>query len=178
MNKNQIEVRPVGAHEIQDLHLLAKRTFLEAFSLQNTPEDMAAYSEQAFCYGAIEAEFLNPDSTFFFAACSTKIIGYLKLNRGAAQTEHKLENALEIERIYITAEFQGGGVGQALLQKAFDISRQDNYDWLWLGVWEQNPGAIRFYQRHGFVAFDSHAFLLGDDPQTDLLMRKKIHTQS
>ena len=44
--------------------------------------------------------------------------------------------------------------------------------YVWLGVWEQNPRAIRFYEKNGFVPFDTHVFILGEDKQTDILMKK------
>ena len=50
-------------------------------------------------------------------------------------------------------------------------------DTVWLGVWEHNPKAIEFYKRCGFEVFDKHIFVLGNDPQNDLLMRKQIKTK-
>jgi len=38
-------------------------------------------------------------------------------------------------------------------------------------VWEENPRAINFYKKNGFVEFDKHIFVLGDDEQTDIMMR-------
>jgi len=43
---------------------------------------------------------------------------------------------------------------------------------VWLGVWEENPRAIKFYKKNGFVEFDKHTFVLGEDEQTDILMKK------
>jgi ribosomal protein S18 acetylase RimI-like enzyme len=45
---------------------------------------------------------------------------------------------------------------------------------MWLGVWEENPRAIRFYQKQGFVEFDQHIFQLGEDAQTDILMKLNL----
>jgi ribosomal protein S18 acetylase RimI-like enzyme len=44
----------------------------------------------------------------------------------------------------------------------------------WLGVWEDNHRAIRFYEKNGFEKFDSHPFILGESKQTDLLMKLRI----
>jgi ribosomal protein S18 acetylase RimI-like enzyme len=44
-------------------------------------------------------------------------------------------------------------------------------DYVWLGVWEKNLRAIQFYKKNGFVEFDQHLFILGDDPQTDIMMK-------
>ena len=51
-----------------------------------------------------------------------------------------------------------------------------NKKWAWLGVWKQNTGAIRFYERHGYVIFGEHNFQLGDDIQQDYLMKLEINS--
>ena len=43
--------------------------------------------------------------------------------------------------------------------------------YIWLGVWQENPKAIQFYTKNGFEVFDQHVFKLGDEEQTDFLMR-------
>ena len=80
-------------------------------------------------------------------------------------------DALELERIYIIKEFQGRKIGQKLLQRAMKIGFERNKAYLWLGVWEKNVDAIRFYQKHGFVKFGTHPYYIGNDKQTDWLMR-------
>lgn len=42
----------------------------------------------------------------------------------------------------------------------------------WLGVWERNDRAIRFYARHGYERCGEHVFQLGDDAQTDYIMQR------
>ena len=54
------------------------------------------------------------------------------------------------------------------------IAKQKKVNYLWLGVWGKNPKAIGFYQRMGFVTYDKHIFKLGDDLQTDLLMKLEL----
>lgn len=43
-----------------------------------------------------------------------------------------------------------------------------------LGVWEHNHRALRFYEKNGFIAFGTHIFQLGNDQQTDILMKKSV----
>ena len=110
-------------------------------------------------------------SEFYFAQLNDENIGYLKINTGEAQTEKQEKNALEIERIYVLNEYHGKNVGQILYQKALEIANQNSNDFVWLGVWEENKRAIRFYEKNGFVAFDKHIFNLGNDAQTDIMMK-------
>ncbi len=118
------------------------------------------------------SELTNPDSEFYFAMNEDDIAGYLKLNFNNAQTEFQDKNALEIERIYVSGEHHGKHIGRQMLDFAVDIAAKQ-FDYVWLGVWEHNHKAIGFYEHHGFEIFSSHEFLLGDDRQTDLLMKKE-----
>lgn len=103
-----------------------------------------------------------------------KIIGYLKINTGQSQTEIKDDKAFEIERLYVIKDFHGKKAGQNLYEKGIELARERNADYVWLGVWEKNIRAIRFYQKNGFEIFDRHIFVLGDDEQTDLMMKLKL----
>ena len=92
----------------------------------------------------------------------------------SAQTELKDEISLEIERIYVKKAHQGKKVGQVLFERALETARLQNKTYLWLGVWEENLKAIRFYEKNGFVAFDKHIFKFGEDEQTDIMMKKPV----
>jgi ribosomal protein S18 acetylase RimI-like enzyme len=100
-----------------------------------------------------------------------QVIGYMKLNIGAAQTDLQGENGLEICRIYVDHRFQGLRLGQQLIDLAFHTAKEMKVAFVWLGVWEKNAGAIRFYERNGFETISKHDFWLGTDRQTDHIMR-------
>lgn len=166
-----MKIRKVSIEEIEKLKEIGERTFAETFSSENSEENMTEYLEERFSTERLKAELNNENSNFYFAELNGLAIGYLKVNFGQSQTEIINENALEIERIYVLKEFQGKKVGQILYEKAIEIAKKRNVDYVWLGVWEQNPRAIRFYGKNGFVAFDKHIFKLGDDKQTDIMMK-------
>lgn len=84
------------------------------------------------------------------------------------------DKALEIERIYVLKEFQGIRVGKILFDKAIEVAKKKNSDYVWLGVWEENPKAIHFYKKNGFLEFDKHIFKLGNDEQTDIMMKLQL----
>ena len=98
----------------------------------------------------------------------------MKLNFGDSQTELKDNKALEIERIYVSKEFHGKSIGQLLYDKVIEVAKQKNADYVWLGVWEDNPRAISFYKKNGFVEFDKHIFKLGNDEQIDIMMKLNL----
>jgi diamine N-acetyltransferase len=126
----------------------------------------------------LTTELTNKNSEFYFAEFEGQVIGYLKLNFGPSQTELKDEGALEIERIYVLKEFQGKKIGQLLYEKSIEIAKQQGVDYVWLGVWEENPRAINFYKKNGFMEFDKHTFKLGNDEQTDIMMKLHLKEES
>lgn len=81
---------------------------------------------------------------------------------------------MEIERIYVLQKYQGKKIGQILYEKAIQIAHDKQVKYVWLGVWEQNLRAINFYKKNDFIEFDKHIFKLGNDAQTDIMMKKNI----
>jgi len=169
-----INIRQVTLNDIDQLQEIGRQTFYETFAGSNTEDDMHKYLDESFSETKLITELTDTNSEFYFAILDNKIIGYLKLNLGQSQTELKDDKALEIERIYVLKEFHGKKVGQILYDKAIEIAKQKNADYVWLGVWEKNPRAINFYKKNGFVEFDKHIFKLGEDEQTDIMMKLKL----
>lgn len=170
----EIEIRKVDINEIDSLQKISKQTFYEAFSAVNTEENISKFFAEKYSREKLTAELNDLNSDFFFVLVDNRIVGYLKLNFGQSQTEIKDEKGLEIERIYVLKEFHGKKVGQLLYEKAMEIARLKNMSYIWLGVWEENPRAIRFYKKNGFVEFDKHIFMVGDDEQTDIMMKLQL----
>jgi hypothetical protein len=169
-----IEIKRISSNDVVALQNISSQTFIETFATVNTPENMTSYLTEEFSLEKLSSELINPNIEYYFARIGEEVIGYLKLNIGRAQKELQNENSLEIERIYVSKEYLGKQVGQLLLGKAIAIANDKKLDFVWLGVWEKNQRAIRFYEKNGFVVFDEHLFILGDDKQTDLLMKLKL----
>jgi ribosomal protein S18 acetylase RimI-like enzyme len=170
----QIQIVEVVLADLPFLQEISKRTFYDSFAALNTAENMKFHLDNHFTQEKITAEILNRDSKFFFAIHDRKPVGYLKINQGAAQTVLPNDQAVEIERIYVDRLLKGNGIGKIFISKAVELANASRAKYLWLGVWEQNEPAIRFYEKNGFVTFSKHIFELGDDKQTDLLMKKTL----
>ena len=170
-----MNIRKINIQDLEKLKGIGKLTFAETFSSENSEENMKEYLENGFSTEKLTAEQTDQNAEFYFAELDGKTIGYLKVNVGQSQTEIKDKNALEIERIYVLKEFHGKKVGQILYDKAIELAKEKNVEYVWLGVWEQNPRAIRFYEKNGFKAFDKHVFKLGTDKQTDIMMKLKLN---
>ncbi len=160
--------------ELADLDLLrdlSEETFADAFEKHNNPSDFKAYVDTAFTAATIKDQLVNPDSDFYFVLKAEAVIGYFKVNEQAAQSDLKLQNTLELERVYIIKEAQGNGYGTRILDEVVGQARSLKMKSVWLGVWEHNTAAIRLYERYGFKKFGSHPYWLGGDKQTDFVMR-------
>ena len=171
---NSIVIRKVTLEDIRQLQTISRQTFSETFAANNTAENMTKYLEDVFSTEKLKAEIDNPNSALYFAELDGTTIGYLKLNFGQAQTELKDDKALEIERIYVLKAYHGKKVGQSFYEKAIQVAIEMDADYVWLGVWEKNERAIGFYKKNGFVEFDKHIFKLGDDEQTDIMMKLQL----
>lgn len=170
----QVVIVPVTEHDIEQLRRISMETFLEAFAAQNAREHMDDYLAEAMSVAKLLGELRETASRFFFAYQGQDLIGYLKVNFGDAQTERVDGDAMEIERIYVYAKVHGTGVGQALLDRAIDMAKGAGVTTVWLGVWEHNLKAVRFYQKNGFEKFGEHIFQLGNDAQVDILMKRPV----
>ncbi|WP_460622742.1 GNAT family N-acetyltransferase [Hymenobacter tenuis] len=174
LNMDNITLRKADLTDVAVLQHIGRQTFSETFAASNSEESMRAYLADGFSDEKLTAELQNSHSAFYFAESDSTVIGYLKVNTGPAQTEQQGANALEIERIYVLQAYHGKKVGQVLYEHAMQLAAQAQVEYVWLGVWEENPRAIRFYEKNGFVAFDKHIFQLGDEAQTDILMKRSV----
>lgn len=171
---SNITIVQINESNIVALQQIGRQTFSETFANSNTAENMAKYLEEAYSFEKLSTELNTSNSFFYFAILDQKVIGYLKLNMGSSQTELKDNDALEIERIYVLKEFHGKKVGQLLFDKAIEVAIAQQVAYVWLGVWEANKRAIQFYTKNGFVTFDQHVFVLGDEAQTDIMMKLQL----
>ena len=170
----QTKLRKLTIDDVDQLQKIGIQTFSDTFSPMNTEENMKQYLESEFSLDKLKTELTDKNSEFYFVELENKVIGYLKVNLGRAQTEIQSENTLEIQRIYVLKDFYGKKIGQLLYEKAIAIAKQKKVDYVWLGVWEENHRAISFYKKNGFKTFDKHIFKLGDDEQTDIMMKLEI----
>ena len=170
-------IKSIRKCTVQDLDSLCKisiETFYQTFADSNTEENMTAYLDSAYNKEKIYEELCNPDSSFFFIYVDESLAGYLKTNEYPSQTDINDIDSLELERIYILKEFQGAGLGQDLLEHTISIAIEHGKKYIWLGVWEHNERAKHFYQKNGFYRIGAHSFVVGDDVQTDYVMRKDL----
>lgn len=154
---------------------LALDTFRESFEKVNNPQDFKTYTTQAFTATQLEKEIHESGSQYILAYANNELAGYARV-RNSDEVNDKFpdQKTLELHRIYVLEKFIGQGVGQALMNYCLGLAKERGAEIIWLGVWEHNHRAQEFYKKLGFEYFGSHTFMMGNDPQTDLLMKLNL----
>ena len=169
-----LAIRRADAADAELLADLAARTFSEAFAADNNPDDMAAYIAAAFSHAQLTAELADSASTFFVADVGGRAAGYAKLHVGAPPEGVRGPRPVELVRLYVSREWLGRGVGEALMRVCIGEARRAGRATMWLGVWEGNARAQAFYRRWNFRPVGEHVFHLGADAQRDILMQRAL----
>ena len=169
-----ISVRTCHPKDIDALVSLGIKTFRDTFDEYNSPENMIRYINETFTKKIIEHEMKQPGTVFFLAFDETRAVGYAKIRNAHTPKELHNTSALEIERLYAHRDYVGKRVGYILMQTCLAYARKKDVKTVWLGVWEHNARAIAFYEKNGFIKFSEHTFMLGEDAQTDWLMKKEL----
>jgi GNAT superfamily N-acetyltransferase len=164
-------IRPARAADAVGLSELAEGTFRDAFAALNTAGNMDAYCAAAFSPAAQGAEIASDDIHTLVAVSEGRLVAFAQLHLHSTPPDCvSISPALELRRIYVERHFHGTGLARELLDLVLGTARARGAAAVWLGVWEHNPRAARFYQRSGFTEVGDHIFLLGTDPQRDLIM--------
>lgn len=172
----EIKIRKGTIEDAEMLKDLSFQTFWDAFHEhpKNAPEDMADYMAKAFNLEQIKNEIVDESTTFLIAEIEGKAAGYIKLILDSREEPVEAEKPIELARLYSHQKFLGKGIGAKLMEESLTFAEYSGCDAMWLGVWEFNPRAQRFYQKYGFKEIGKHLFQLGSDAQTDLLMIKYL----
>ena len=160
-----------SAADAERLAALKTDTFIDSYAAGNDPAQLAAHIQRWLSVEAVAAQLADPDCETTWILDGTEPVGYLKLNRGRAQTVPGLEAGLEVEQVYVRKSHHGLGLGGQLLDLAVETARRESFGFVWLGVWQRNENAISLYLHRGYQVFDEHVFMFGLEAQTDLLMR-------
>lgn len=155
---NELTIRKAKQKDLKTLTELAYKTYWDTFQSHpdNDPLDFAEYMQKAFNLEQIKSEFADENSIFLVAEIEKEMVGYVKLELFKTEEPIKAERPIELNRIYSRKDFIGKGIGQELLNESLKIAKNFNCDVIWLGVWEKNPRAIRFYEKNGFYKIGTH----------------------
>lgn len=170
----QLMIKIISASVADSTRLskLCRETFYKKWKSTNTEKDLNNYMEEFFSLKKLETELNDIEISYLLAVENNEPVGYTKLNRNKSEGNLDQLKPIEIQRMYVKEEFIGNGIGNQLMIKAIELAVKDNFEVMWLGAWEKNVQALKFYNRYGFQIYGSHQFVLGEDITTDLLLKK------
>jgi ribosomal protein S18 acetylase RimI-like enzyme len=169
-----ILVERATANDIHLLSVLGTTTFYEAYYEQDAPIDIADYISEAFSPDVITKEIDDPAVEYFIAFTEEKAVGYINLLIGSEAEGIEPDRSLELKRIYTVERVWGSGVGDHLLTFACERANELGFKWIWLGVWEENIRAQRFYSKHDFTQVGTIRFPYGDSFGINKVLRKEV----
>ena len=167
-------IRPATLEDGPILADLGARTFRETFEAICSAEDLTQFLSQAYGEAIQRTKLADPQRPAFLLELEGVPSGFLQLRLGHREPCVEGARPVELQRIYVLSEAQGGGHGAALMATAVEVARAWGADALWLGVWEHNDKALSFYGRHGFRVAGEHVFQIGRQEDRDLILVKDL----
>lgn len=165
-----ITIRRCTVADAQALSALASRTFHDTFTGTCTEDDMQEFLATYYSEERLRQELSDAKDYVFFAMQDGEPIAYLRFLESPVPFPYDTAlKPLELNRLYVDAAHKGAGVARALMDFYLDFAMENDYRFLWLGVWEHNYRAQSFYRKYGFTPTHyTHPFPIGKTPQTDV----------
>jgi len=163
-----VQLATTESVDTEELAAVAAQAFPLACPTSTTLEDIAAFID-ANLSAARFAEFLNdPQRAILTARKYGRIVGYAMLVRDVS------DDTAELSKLYVLADFHGGGVATMLMDAALAVAADWGLDRVWLGVNQENARAQRFYTKNGFTISGTRTFRLGDNLENDYVMVRTL----
>lgn len=167
-------IRLATLNDALRLRDLSEITFRDTYTAYNTPENMEHHVAKNFSLQQIEKELQDATNQYVVCEDAAHLIAFVKLVKNHLTKGLTEEKVVEIERIYVLKDFHGQQLGRKLIDFCTSCAKEQGFEVIWLGVWENNHNAMKFYEKMGFERFGEHTFVLGDDVQTDHVMKKYL----
>jgi len=172
MLTDHLVIRRAIATDAPALSAFGRRVFSATFEAENNPADLAAYLDGAYTAAHQQADIADPSMDTLLLDLGGSLAAFAQIREGPVPECVDDMAARELWRFYVDHAWHGQGVAARLMTAVDEAARARGANTLWLGVWERNLRAQAFYLKHGFAVVGSHTFLLGSDPQRDLIMQK------
>lgn len=171
---DKINIRRAAIADVQIISALGITTCYEAYFELDPSQDLAEYCLNFYSPEKIKIELEDENSTYLIAELNKRAIGFVKLREGKKIDCLEGKNAIEVQRIYLLEKVKGRGLGKLLIEKSFEIGREKGYEMLWLGVWDQNVEAQKFYEKVGMKNIGTTDFSDGKNKFINFVFAKEL----
>ncbi len=174
MPRPPLYVRDAGRDDIDALSSVGTDSFLHAYAGTSEPMALAEHMDEIFGAASIAEEMAKPECAYKLALIGDTATGLLKLRSGNPPGERTRRRLIEVQQLYVHSDYQGYGVGRALIDAAVRHARDEAYDAIWLQVWSRADWAIPFYERNLFARVGEMPYYIGDQAYEDWLMVREL----
>lgn len=171
-----IHIRRCTEQDAATLATLARDSFVETFAHLYSPEDLSRFLSETYYEARQRAELTDPHTSHFIAEVDGTAVGFAKMGAFKLPVDYTPENALELHRLYILAPYQRLGLGRLLMQEVLLEAERLKASELYLGVWENNHKAQRFYAGFGFEKIGEHSFVVGKTIDREYTLKRRMDT--
>ncbi|MEY4926385.1 MAG: hypothetical protein RI894_821 [Bacteroidota bacterium] len=167
-------IRLATPNDAEALSAVMRQTFWDTYHTFNTLSDMTSYMKKSYSIAQQTAEINDVSIANIILENGGEIVAFAQILEKPADKPQIIPlNSAMLARFYLTEALKGKGFAAELLEACLAETAKRGYNYLWLTVWQNNPRAIRFYEKQGFETIGTTVFTLGSDEQTDWLMLKK-----
>lgn len=175
---SQPTIRLATPADAETLAALGARTFCETFAHLYDPEDLSAFLAEAYDVPRTRRDLADPAKASWLVEAGGQAIGYASVGPCGLPHPEVTPACGELKRIYFLKDHQGGGLGKALFATAIDWLQAHGPRAVWIGVWSENFGAQRFYERHGFEKVGEYGFAVGKTVDLEFILRRPAESFS
>ena len=172
-----VTIRRGGVTDAAELAAFATRTFREAFSADNNPDDLQAHLATTYGLAQQAAELADPLVFTILARLNGKLVAYAQVMRSTPPPCVTHTAPTELHRFYLDQRAHGSGLASRLMQMVRQAAREFKGGHIWLSVWERSPRAIAFYKKEMFVDVGSTFFMVGSDMQIDRVLVADVQSR-
>ena len=146
----------------RSLPRLGKNLFVGLLNICfNSREELLEYLEYTYDPVKLAKSIRKENNVYLLAFIEGEPVGFAKVKKHSLNEQIESPAQMELQKIYVLPEYQGKGVGSALLKEVKNIAREINPDYIWLDTHISNESAIRFYEKNGFRKIGKYFFTIG-----------------
>ena len=154
-------MRHAAFEDAPALAAFAAEAFRETYRDLDDASDIADYVREHFSQPAVLAVIGDPACITLLAEVGSRLAGYAVLRSALPPACVVGPSPIELARFYLGLEFTGKGYGAQLMLAVHEEASRMAAKTLWLGVYDRNVRAVRFYERFGFRKTGGQAFPFG-----------------
>jgi ribosomal protein S18 acetylase RimI-like enzyme len=167
-----VTYRDAGPADAARLDRLFDAVFCDTFAHLYRPEDLDVFLS-SFSIAGWEEQLRDPAFACRIAEVDGEPAGYIKLGPLKLPVEPDGPSLL-LDQLYVLNAHQGAGIAHALMDWAIEETRRRGASSIYLTVFIDNQRARRFYDRYGFEAVGRYDFMVGNQADEDIIMRKLL----